>query len=142
MIRRAVLYTYQFGMAMAVLIVAGFMEPLYFPVVRDWTVTKIERVGDAVILSGYMKKVRNCEFVGVVAQDDAHRRLPLKYLDNPIDDTATRPVGAQNWGPWQVVIQDVSGVAKISMSATHSCHVGWHTVTQLGEVKLYPGVQQ
>lgn len=142
MTRSLWMHLYQAVMAIAVLIAIGLLEPLYFPVVREWTVTKMDRFQDTVVLSGYMKKVRDCKFVGMVAEDDDGHRLPLKYLDNPIDDTASRPVGAQTWGPWQVVVNIQNATSRVRFTATHSCHIGWQTVTHLGEVKLFPGVNQ
>ena len=54
-----------FVLALAIVLGLPIVERLAFPVVRDFVVTSMLKEPSAVMLSGYMRKARDCEFVGV-----------------------------------------------------------------------------
>ena len=126
-------------MVLGMLIILGAMkiEHLVFPVVEDFLISKIERKGDYVVMSGFMHKTRNCTFVGVSAelvQGKSVVQIPLTYLGNTTDHTATRPTGTQGWGPWQILIPAVQSNAIVSLTATHKCHLWWTTQSRLANI--------
>jgi hypothetical protein len=128
---------YPFALAASVIYTAYVAEPLYFPVVRDWTVTEVHREGSNVVITGYMKKTRSCKFNGVTATDDNDVVLPLVLLEGVTDPVRRKPSGAVDWGPWKITLESAEVTSKISLSITHQCHVGWLTTTELGEVNLF-----
>lgn len=101
------------------------LEHLIFPVVRDFAVVGIQREPGAITIDGYLRKVRDCKFVGVAAVtvDSTGRGhdAPLIFLDTP-NNNITRPTGAQAWGPWRVTIRTDSNDESIRLTATHRCH--------------------
>lgn len=126
-------------LVLGILIILGSMkiEHLVFPVVEDFHISKMERKGDYVVMSGFMRKTRNCTFVGVSAelvQEKSTVQIPLTYLDSTSDHTATRPTGTQGWGPWQILIPAVQSNAIVSLTATHKCHLWWTTQSRLANI--------
>ena len=127
---------YSIVFAVTVIYLMAILEPKYFPVVRNWTVTHMEKDDHAVLISGYMHKVRACKFQGVVATDTAtNMQLPLKFLDNPTDSTKSRPTGSQEWGNWRIQVPDTT--SEVQFRAYHDCHSIWSTKTVLGTINLY-----
>lgn len=126
-------------LVLGMLIILGSMkiEHLAFPVVEDFHISKMERKGDYVVMSGFMRKTRNCTFVGVSAelvQGKTILQIPLTYLDSVSDHTATRPIGTQGWGPWQILIPAVQSNATVALTATHKCHLWWTTQSHLANI--------
>ena len=126
--------------AILLLTVIRWAEYTFFPVVRDFHLTSIERVDNYIVMQGYMRKVRDCRYVGVSAEGTApsgHVDLPLRFLDTAIvNDNTTRPQGTQNWGPWKVVIPTVPNISTVVLSSVHSCHLAWETTTELARLPL------
>jgi hypothetical protein len=124
-----------------VVMLSSLLEPLYFPVVRDWTAETISRENAKVTVSGHMRKTRDCIFLGVsaigVGRDGNRTWLPLLFRDNITDHTYTRPVGAQGWGPWTMTVPLESDVREVEFRAAHQCHPLWATVTKLGTATIY-----
>ena len=126
----------------AILLLASFRwaEYFFFPVVKDFHLTSLERVDNYIVMQGYMRKVRNCRYVGVSAEGttpSGRVDLPLKFLDNAtVDDNTTRPQGTQNWGPWRVVIPAVPNISTVVLYSVHSCHPAWETTTELARLPL------
>ena len=133
-------YIYQFVIAILVLYLGSVLEPLFYPVVMNWTVTDrvmetdIEK-GNKFFMSGYMNKVRNCKFLAVTVHDNNNIKLATKFLDNVYDDAENRPTGSQKWGYWVVKLRDDS--SELTVQAHHSCLPLWTTVTTLGKVNVY-----
>ena len=138
-------FIYQFVVALTVLFMGSVLEPLFFPVVMNWTVTTSSLSEPAIngnrryAMSGYMNKVRDCRFLSVQVTDNNHRQLPIKFLDNDIDDAANRPKGSQKWGFWTIALWDDS--SEITVNARHQCHLMWVTETTLGKINVYTGLQ-
>lgn len=117
-----------------------WMEYTFMPVVKDFHLTSIERAGGYVIMQGYMRKVRNCKYVGISVEGltpSGHVDLPLRFLDaNIVNDNTTRPQGTQNWGPWKVIIPASPNILALDFHSIHSCHLAWETTTELATVPL------
>lgn len=115
------------------------LEHLFFPVVKDFAVVGIQREPSAITINGYMRKVRDCAFVGVrAASIDAaghEHDAPLIFLDTP-NNNATRPQGTQTWGPWRVTIKTESNAESVRLTATHRCHWVYANDTDLINIPL------
>ena len=115
------------------------IEQAAFPVVRDFLITNLARTGEHVVMSGYMRKVRDCRFVGVqaIAIDSAGHvhDAPLIFLD-AANNNATRPAGGQAWGPWKVTIKAADADA-LRLVATHRCHWVYAVDTTLANIPMH-----
>ena len=126
----------------AILLLTAFRwaEYIFFPVVKDFHLTSIERVDNYIVMQGYMRKVRDCRYVGVSAggiTPSGYVDLSLRFLDSAtINDNTTRPQGTQNWGPWRVVIPTVPNISTVVLYSVHSCHPAWETTTELARLPL------
>lgn len=126
----------------AILLLTAFRwaEYIFLPVVKDFHLTSIERVDNYIIMQGYMRKVRDCRYVGVSAEGttpSGRVDLPLRFLDSTIiNDNTTRPQGTQNWGPWKVVIPTVPNINTVVLYSVHSCHLAWETTTELARLPI------
>lgn len=124
--------------ALFLVITLPYLERLLFPVVKDFVVVGMVKEPQAVTINGYMRKVRDCKFIGVqaVAVDSSGHEhdAPLIFLDAK-DNNPTRPQGTQTWGPWQVTVQ-VSDADSIRLSATHRCHLVYANDTKLANIPL------
>ena len=131
----------------AILLLTAFRwaEYVFFPVVKNFHLTSIERVDNYIVMQGYMRKVRNCRYVGVSAEGitpSGRVDLPLRFLDSAIvNDNTTRPLGTQNWGPWRVVIPTVPNISTVVLYSVHSCHLAWETTTELARLPLLATVK-
>ena len=126
--------------AILLLTVLRWAEYIFFPVVKDFHLTSIERVDNYIVMQGYMRKVRDCRYVGVSAEGIApsgRADLPIRFLEsNAVNDNTTRPQGTQNWGPWRVVIPTVPNINTVVLYSVHSCHLAWETTTELARLPL------
>ena len=127
----------------AILLLTAFrwVEYTFFPVIKNFHLTSIERVDNYIVMQGYMRKVRDCRYVGVSAEGttpSGRVDLPLRFLDSAIiiNDNTTRPQGTQNWGPWKVVIPTVPNISTVVLYSVHSCHPAWGTTTELARLPL------
>ena len=127
---------------MAILLLAAFRwaEYAFFPVIKDFHLTSMERVDNYIVMQGYMRKVRDCRYVGVSAEGvtpSGYVDLPLRFLESSIvNANTTRPQGTQNWGPWRVVIPTVPNINTVVLYSVHSCHLAWETTTELARLPL------
>ena len=126
--------------AILLLTLLRWAEYTFFPVVKNFHLTSIERVDNYIVMQGYMHKVRDCRYVGVSAEGitpSGRVDLPLRFLDSAIiNDNTTRPRGTQNWGPWRVVIPTVPNISTVVLYSVHSCHLAWETTTKLARLPL------
>ena len=124
-------------MVLGMLIVLGInkLEHWAMPVVEDFTVTTMTRSGQSLRLSGYMRKSRNCEFIGVASEGEARDgppvSVPLVFRDSRGDDVANRPTGTQGWGPWSLELPLEPDLRQVTLTATHKCHPFWSTESHL-----------
>ena len=126
--------------AILLLTVLRWAEYIFFPVVKDFHLTSIERVDNYIVMQGYMRKVRDCRYVGVSAEGitpSGRVDLPLRFLEsNTVNDNTTRPQGTQNWGPWKVVIPTAPNINTVVLYSVHSCHLAWETTTELARLHV------
>ena len=126
--------------AVLILVLAKGAEFYFMPVVKNFHLTSIERVDNYIVIRGYMRKVRDCRYVGVSAEGitpSGRVDLSLRFLDSAIiNDNTTRPQGTQTWGPWKVVIPAVPHISTVVLHSVHSCHLAWETTTELAWVPL------
>ena len=126
--------------AILLLTVLRWAEYTFFPVVKNFHLTSMERVDNYIVMQGYMHKVRDCRYVGVSAEGvtpSGYVDLPLRFLDSAIvNDNVTRPQGTQNWGPWRVTIPTVPNINTMVLYSVHSCHLAWETTTELARLPL------
>lgn len=129
-----------FFVAALMLVLAKGFEFYFMPVVKDFHLTQIKREGGYTIMSGYMRKVRDCQFVGVSAAgitESGRVSLLLKFLDAGVaNDNDTRPTGMQNWGPWRIVVPVSPHVLAIELDSVHACHIAWPSTTHLARVPV------
>jgi hypothetical protein len=124
-----------------VCIVAGInsFEHVFMPVVKDFIVQDIKQEDTKIILSGWMRKDRNCKFAGIVANGtDAKGKevdVNLSFRDS-INHNATRPIGTQPWGPWTIELPIHPNINRVSLTSIHHCHPAWTTTTKLIEIDL------
>ena len=124
--------------ALFLVVTLPYVEKWLFPVVKDFVVVGMVKEPHAVTINGYMRKVRDCTFVGVqaVALDAAGHEhdVPIVFLDAQ-NNNANRPQGTQGWGPWRVTVH-VSEADGIRLSATHRCHWVYAVDTNLANIPL------
>ena len=127
------LYAWPFIVGILFIFFASVIDGKLFPVVEKFTITAREEMGDHTLISGYMTKARSCRFIAVDAttltQTGGREDVPLKFLDNPEDDSFSRPVGAQRWGIWQLLVP--KGTNIVTFIAHHECTFMWTTKTEL-----------
>jgi hypothetical protein len=106
--------------------------------VKDFGVTSLVVTADSVEMSGYMRKVRDCKFIGVQAlavDGSGHEHdAPLIFLDAK-NNNATRPQGTQGWGPWKVTIK-TKDADSVRLVSTHRCHWVYANDTSLANIPL------
>ena len=127
-------------LAILLLTVLRWAEYIFFPVVKDFHLTSLERVDNYIVMQGYMRKVRDCRYVGESAEGttpSGHVDLPRRFLEsNIVNDNTTRPQGTQSWGPLRVVIPTVPNINTVVLYSVHSCHLAWETTTELARLPL------
>ena len=106
------------------------IEHYFFPVVTEFTVIKMQRAEGGLLVSGYMRKARNCQFVGATAKTQNGTELGLQFMDFPIHN-ASRAPGSQAWGPWQIYLPLEPAAHTVHLSAVHTCHGFWASTTGL-----------
>ena len=129
----------------AALLVLGAVSFVYFgplidkmfPVVDPFVIVEKESRGDVIVISGWLHKRRECEFMEASGRVERVVGLPLVV---PVEFVArrtpyTRPGGAQEWGPWRIVVP--TGTEQVTVSSLHSCHLLWKTRTELATIKVH-----
>jgi len=132
----AVFYGTAFAVVvMAVLPVLERYEAEVFPVVRDFRVLENVPRGDSVLISGDMRKVRDCNFVEVVFyvgsaqhEDLPREMLSVAFMDSASAKPTTREPGFQPWGQWRIGRPNTLAGPDIFMRVTHKCH--WLSYTK------------
>ena len=107
-----------------------------FPVVKDFNVMTVRQEPSRVIFTGTMNKIRACEFLGVVASAGEHFALDVSFDDDITRKTSTRPLGAQEWGPWHVDVAPEDHVRLIELTAMHNCFPFGTVRTPLATINL------
>lgn len=114
-----------FGSAVATsMLISKEVEQEYFPVITNAQITKVQIDGDGILVWGSFDKVRDCKFVeAAVASGPA--RLELEFKDVAKYRVATRPIGAQVFGPWRIS----PAIYPLRIYTRHQCHPLWLTTT-------------
>lgn len=126
----------------AVMLVLVFMVPRIeqwlFPVVADFTITKLVKEPSHIVISGYMRKARDCRVLGLqaMAVDNFGREkeVPVAFLDRP-HGGVSRHVGRQSWGPWQITVS-VADAHEVRLLSSHRCHWVYSTESELATVPV------
>ena len=126
--------------ALTLMFTLRWLEHTFMPVVKDFHLTKIEQTDNYIVMEGYLRKVRNCKYVGISVEgitSEGSVDLPLKFLDaENFNDNGTRPEGTQDWGPWRIIIPAAPSISAVNLNSVHSCHLAWETTTNLARVPL------
>ena len=128
----------------AALLVLGAVSFVYFgplidkmfPVIDPFVVANKEVSGDTVTISGWLHKRRECEFVEASGRVEREEGLPLSTPFEFVDAEKpyTRPMGAQEWGPWKMVVP--VDAKRVQVLTLHSCHPLWKTRTELAVIEV------
>lgn len=109
-------------------------EAALFPVVRNFHLTDIAQQHASVLLSGRMKKVRACRYLGLVLYvgdyrdpDAPRERLYVRFLDQPSTGDPSREPGYQSWGPWEVMRPEAVTGPHVWARVTHRCNPLYET---------------
>lgn len=128
----------------AALLVLGAVSFVYFgplvdkgfPVIDPFAITNKEVSGDTIIISGWLYKQRECEFLEAAGRVERDTGLPLSIPFEFVDAEKpyTRPVGPQEWGPWRMVVP--VDAKRVQVLALHDCHPLWKTRTELAVIEV------
>lgn len=107
-----------------------------FPVVDPFVIVEKESRGDVIVISGWLHKRRECEFMEASGLVEREAGLPLVV---PVEFAAlrkpyTRPMGAQEVGPWRMVVP--VDAKRVQVLALHDCHPLWKTRTELAVIEV------
>ncbi len=128
----------------AALLVLGAVSFVYFgplidkgfPVIDPFVIANKEISGDTVTISGWLHKRRECEFLEASGRVERDTGLPLsipfEFVD--VERPYTRPMGAQEWGPWRMVVP--ADAKRVQVLALHNCHPLWKTRTELAVIEV------
>jgi len=122
-------YALYFTMVVAVWAAGKQLEPVVFPVVKNFHITEVISEGDNLWIAGEFNKVRGCEFVDVVGYS-GKQHVTVVFDEHPEAPVVTRIRGYQTFGPWLLVPK----VSRLSLYAHHRCTTGLVTT------KLFDGV--
>lgn len=109
---------------------AKTIEPIVFPVVKDFRVSEISYQSDKVVVSGTLNQMRGCTFVDMSAYAIyENAEIPKEVLRHTFMDSnpRARAVGFQAWGPWRVELPIMKSTSQVELTATYRCHSLWDT---------------
>lgn len=116
------------------------IEPVLFPVVKDFNLTSTERADQTITIYGNFYKDRDCEFIGTGAklyvQNAKPTHVAIKFKDNKLDSTSERNVGFQEFGPWVLTLPENNKRGVVQLTHTHQCHIGWAVRTKAGALSV------
>lgn len=119
----------------------NFFERTFMPVVKDFVVQEIEQTEKTIVLSGWMRKDRDCAFAGIIAEgtDNLGKtiELDLSFRDKR-KDNAINHIGPQAWGPWTIEFPLEPNVKIVTLTSVHHCHPAWATTTKLIDITIQP----
>lgn len=137
---------------MAGILIAFFapkIDASFRPAVSSFTIDRADsyRRDGAMFLTGTMVKER-CTFLAVNVVGYRNNAdpiaLPLLFQDANGDETANRPRGQNEWGPWRIGILADPEIWGISIHASHLCGSGWFSwtiQTDLGPVIVLDSIK-
>jgi len=108
-----------------------FVETTYFPVVKDFKVDYINRVGNTYTAGGTLDKARACEFIGLTlygTKGGEPKILLTQYKKDVFGSDVGQ--GKQTWGPWSVQFPSaMTEMDQLEIMASHKCHAFWIQTT-------------
>ena len=106
--------------------IAYFLDTRVFPVVSEFKVESASYAKGELTLSGSMRKVRDCAYVGlaVYGVPELGPKNELSY-DFRGEFVKHRSQGFQTWGPWTVTVPVKSRYEHIEIVASHRCLGPW-----------------
>lgn len=112
-------YALYFAIACGFWITFKQFEPAMFPVIKDFTITRVIDSGDSLVIYGEFDKVRDCTFIGVVGYSN-EEHVAVVFSKHPRAPVVTRLVRHQTYGPWVLVPK----VPQIELYSHHICATG------------------
>lgn len=121
-----------------VFISARLLQPWVFPVVSDYEVVRVERIGDSLRLWGNFTKERDCQFVALsyigVDQRGDHAMFAYRFLTSDgarqIPAMKSAGVGYSEWGPIELNLPP-AWRGQIDVISLHRCWSIWPVETHL-----------
>ncbi len=104
-----------------------WVESHFFPVVRDTRITQPYDNDDGISFFVAFRKVRQCEFLGLVWYEHG-TRLVVDFEPHADQAPRSRPVGEQFTGPW--LVRGLQNLKKSQAFAYHRCHPLWVTISR------------
>ena len=101
---------------------AGFkqFEPVVFPVVTDFEITKAQSEdGERLRISGTLDKVRPCEFLELIGYSGS-QFVSIAFAALPNAQVSSRLTGRQTYGPWLLAPE----VSNLKLYSRHQCATG------------------
>ena len=109
---------------------AHTIEPVLLPVNTDWHVTDARRDGNNLILTGTMRKRRDCVFLPpVIARDDSGQNYRLIHASPNRGSNWASSAEPQKFGPW--IVEGAAG-KRLTFTSVSECHSLWPTFSELG----------
>lgn len=108
------------------------VETRFFPVVEDFKMTSVVATREGYLAAGELRKVRNCEFIGltIYASKPGFPKMILSQSKKDIFGSDVG-VGHQTWGPWFGPLpKAVANYDKLEIQGTHRCHALWLQTTE------------
>jgi hypothetical protein len=98
------------------------------PVITDWKIGAVAIDGADLVLTGTMRKTRDCLLIPpVVARDEKDRPYRLETQLWAHKDAST---DVQNWGPWRVI----NGAGhSLRFTMTYMCGGNYPTIVAVGK---------
>jgi len=121
-----------FVVAIGLLLLVPRVERFFLPVLEDFIITSIQKDEKVMVVHGYVRKVRDCEYVGTqawVKHGQVRYEVPLVFPTTP-STRVSDPSGPLMWGPITAYLPLVSA-EEIRVVMTHKCHPLWVHETQL-----------
>jgi hypothetical protein len=104
---------------------AGPVLDQQFPVVKPYEITVAKLENNHLFLSGWATKRRDCltiEVQALVTKSNGYKiYAPIEFLDSPNGNFQQRPMGIQEWGPWEVSLPPEA--TRLEVSALYHCHI-------------------
>ena len=103
------------------------IEMAYLPPVTDFAVSRLERQGDVVVVSGTYRKHRACELLATnIMATSPGQPSALLYQLKLGEAGSNMPVGHVAWGPYRIPVPPTWGYyTHVEAVALHRCHALW-----------------
>ena len=97
-----------------------YVEPIVFPVIKDFKVLSVEKYKtNSILISGELNKVRSCELVEILGYS-GKKFIKVEYLNFDKKPAYNRLAREQTYGPWILTPK----VNQIELYSKHLCLTG------------------